>query len=608
MLKSPSSRQRLSSSTMASSRIPVAYVLRQPRVLAGLLNYIQWPALHALLSASREYRGLFSDPALRQLILVRFVPGYEACRDPYSSQASPLTIDFHHLHLFSVSQSVPVHTYPTHALRSLFTLPPVNEPEPLAALSQAHSRFVLLLQSLVHSSHNLMIPPEPQHVLLLEKLSPSIPELTSPAPLSYKAPPLPPPPSISRPPLSKPKLKLLSGSTRRLSKNIFKTLPSRPPPPPVAEPPALRCYSSTWKRSVPYQYPSEAYSHSDSENDLVPPRRRYVGSTSTSSNSRSSLSRSSTPTPPTSNSSPSPPPSRSRFPLSPLSTPTPHDFIHAMSPSRAPVLRTYVPCTAPSQQPETTIRCEEQLIDADLWAHLSVGDIVANLGHVPLSSEPEKPATQVSSETRHASLNPSAFASPPGPPAANWLLFNGSILVPFTSSRGAPVPVPDALTLPSPFYYSHILPRLANPVFALRRMPRFSTASPSPRSKTHGKAMEPEEIDIAMRLVHLPARVQTVNGGAAVVRRYKWLARVFVDSHQDPSNEPELGLGWQGEWILEGDGTMEGREVLLDYLVGRGRMQGRVNGKGKERQPQDEAVWEWELVRERCRKGRIWFK
>ncbi|KAG6812978.1 hypothetical protein H0H92_015097 [Tricholoma furcatifolium] len=517
------------------------------------------------------------------------------------------------MHLFMISQHVPVHTYPTHALRFLFSVAPFDlQSERLVALSQAHSLFVLLLQSLVYSSQNLVIPPESSHPSRTEKLPPSIPELTSPAPLSYKAPPS----TITRSPLAKSKLKFLSSSTRRLSKGFFAA--SKPPPLPLAEPSALRAYSSTWRRHS--RHTSGTYAQSDSDNDLAPPRRHYVSSTPTSAtHSQSSLSRSSTPTPPTSNSSPSPPPSRIRFPLSPLSAPTPHDLIHALSPTRAPVLRTYVPCTAPSSSQETIIRCEEQLINAQLWPHLSIGDIVVNLGHVPMSDEPEKPLPKVpdnnSNRTTSSSLRRSVLHSPP-PPVGNWLLFNGTFLVPFTSTLGAPVPVPDALTLPSPFYYTHVLPRPTNPVFVIRWMPRFaivptppSPSHPSPSPIREEKA-ELEEADIPMRLVRLPARVSTTQGsGVALVRRYKWLARVFVLAPRCERGEQEIGLGWQGEWIVEGEGTKEGRDMLLDFLLGRGRAQAhaRMKGTGKGREV-EQVEWEWELVRERCKKHRKWFK
>ncbi|KAG6900614.1 hypothetical protein C0993_007837 [Termitomyces sp. T159_Od127] len=559
-------------------------ILEQPSVLRRLVSYLDWPSFHAILSTSCDSRKLFLDPAFRHSVLARFVPGYDTFQDSGVSklEGNLLSVDLYQLHLF---------------------FPYIDKSEHLIALTQAHSRFVLLLQSLVYTSQNPVFPPECQHVMyptVSEKLTSPIPELTSPAPLSYKAS-VPPPPQ-RKSPLSKSKLKILSSSTRRLSKSLFK-----PPqlPPPVDEPLALRAYSSAWKRPLLYRYPSEINSQSSSDNDLVPPRRRYVPSTPTSTNSQSSLSRSSTPTPPTSHSSPSPPPSRLRLALSSLSVSSPYDFVHALSPARAPVLRSYVPCAAPQSLPQTIIRCEEQLIQADLWTHLSVGDIVANLGHVPLSDEPEKPVN-VSDKNKRSSLQ-----HPQPPPPTHWLIFNGTFLVPFSSQPGAPIPVDDALTLPSPFYYTHILPRTANPIFSLRRMPRFSTVIPSKANDmTYEEMAEPAEGDIPMRLVYLPTHVPITQGsGIALIKRYKWLARVFVNAPRD--GELDLGQGWQGEWIVEGEGTKEGREALIDWLLGRGRAQGlpRVERKGKEReQDRMEIEWEWELVRERCRKDRMWFK
>ncbi|RDB25937.1 hypothetical protein Hypma_006652 [Hypsizygus marmoreus] len=620
-----------------------------PPVLARLLVHLDWTTLHAFLDSSADARNLFHDVALRDLILARFIPGFKTCIPNRHLVDRHPQISIYDLHLFLISQNFPLHLYPSHALRFFSSFFPNDaESQQLALLTEAHSRVVLLLQSLVHSSLNPSCPPEFTHPTIYEKLSPTLPELTFPAPLSYaSSSPLPPPPPI----LSTPKRqKSASASTSPRRLTFFKNnTPQPPPPPPQPEPRALRTYSISWRRSLaPKRHASASESHSDSERDFAPPRRRYVANSSSNSNSSSSPSRSSTPTPATSSASDSPPPS---FSPSPSPSPTsPHDFRHATSPTRAPVLRVYVPCSSPSTPSHTIVKCEEQLVHAGLWAHLSIGDIVCNLGHVPLSeSDPDQDLDL--HFRRHLSLPARPHPMATQAHTSNWLIFNGTFLVPFEPQM--PVPVPDALTLPSPFYYTHILPRLENPTFVLKRMPRFTCSPPqthassarrhashahhhsthprqslsshSPRplpaipSQPQPHAPLPSVNDIQLRLVHLPTRVPTMNGcGCAVVRRYMWIARVFVFVHRDlldrardvvregdgegegeGEGEEEMGKGWEGEWILEGEGTKEGREALVEWIFGTGGM----DGNGREREGRV-----WELVRERCAVGRIWLK
>ncbi|KAF8071718.1 hypothetical protein FPV67DRAFT_893149 [Lyophyllum atratum] len=144
------------------ARSALALTLKQPPILARLLTFIDWQTLHAVLDTSTQARDLFNDLVLRDIILARLVPGYDACRHPAANLDNLVSIDIHHLHLFLISQTFPVHLYPTHALRSLFSLHPNDsKSEPLASLTQAHSRFTLILQSLVHSSPNFSVPLEP---------------------------------------------------------------------------------------------------------------------------------------------------------------------------------------------------------------------------------------------------------------------------------------------------------------------------------------------------------------------------------------------------------------------------------------------------------------
>jgi hypothetical protein len=224
----------------------------------------------------------------------------------------------------------------------------------------------------------------------------------------------------------------------------------------------------------------------------------------------------------------------------------------ATSRNRAPILRVFVPC---SDLAESITECENQLLEAGLWEHLSTGDIICNLGFVPPSSDDvnefggggggEKDARQSGRRT--------------------WLVFNGYALVPF--SPPDPPPFEEPLTLPSPFYYAHLLPPLLNPLYVFR--------VPACNDVPH------------LTLAHTVTTVPSPHSpnGHAMVKRYMWIARV---SRRGP--EEGLGAGWEGEWILEVEGTKEGRMVLLDCLKGCGVQR------------------EWELVREKSGDGRVWLK
>jgi len=229
----------------------------------------------------------------------------------------------------------------------------------------------------------------------------------------------------------------------------------------------------------------------------------------------------------------------------------PHDFDLTSSRAHAPVLRVFVPCTEFDEY--SIAACEDQLINAGLWTHLSTGDIVCNLGYVP------PPDAELAS-------NGDAMSGS----RAVWLLFNGTSLVPY--SPPDPLPVDDVLTLPSPFYYSHILARFSNPIFTLdlashlpppnQTRPRFSLTAVSAKVKSP----------------HSP-------GGFAMVKQYKWLASL---------RGPKVGVSsvWQTEWILEGEGTPEGRQGLEDLITGRER----------------NVVCLWLIEREKCSQSRIWFR
>ncbi|KDQ59338.1 hypothetical protein JAAARDRAFT_128059 [Jaapia argillacea MUCL 33604] len=429
----------LSSILPPPNQLSLLHTLRQPQVLVRLLRYASWEEFHALTCTSREFRLLFfRHPELRDLVLAQFIPGFKYClRNRDMQRYRDVQIRLEDLELFMISQTVPLHKYPMHALSvlSAWVHSSVQEDltEKFEAITVAHSRFVLLLQSLVHT---------------------------------------------------------------------FTT--------------------------------SAAISDDEGDPKFTRPRRRF---TSANRSSHSSLS------------SPSPAQGSSLrdFDSQP-STPrdsSPHDLQMALSRSRAPILRIFVPC---SQLSDSVIAlCEEQLVSQGLWDHLSTGDVICNLGFIP-------PADEGGSESTQEEQN-----------ARQWLVFNGYCLAPFCPPE--PPPFDDVLTLPSPFYYAHLIPPSVNPT--------YSVALPTPNY--------PPRMDIAQ--VSTQVWSPKSPSGYVLVKKYAWLATVYAQLR------PGLGEGWQGEWVLQGEGTKEGRQSLLDALKG-----------------DDSGQRLWEVVREKSSKDKLWLK
>lgn len=207
-----------------------------------------------------------------------------------------ISVPTRHISVAVISQNTPLHRYPMHALRVLnepsndADLHPMDvETARLIALAQVHSRFVLLLQSLVHSA-----PPSPASSELDDSLgllsspgpsglrsasgpvAPGVRELVFPAPLSYFSPPAPPtqkpgtikgkghrrsqtsfsatpaspPPTIGR---ASADFQALIGSAKQKGRlrrvSVFGGAKFTPPPPP-AEPTVLKHYAHSWRRST----------------------------------------------------------------------------------------------------------------------------------------------------------------------------------------------------------------------------------------------------------------------------------------------------------------------------------------------------------------------
>lgn len=548
---------------------------------------------------------------------------HKYCHSRLRASHSPITVQ---------SQLVPLHKYPMLSLSLLNRLSQdadqfecYRATEKYVALTQAHSRVVLLLQALVHSVPTSPLADDYDDVNCLAPQGTRVPqfagmrELVFPAPLAYSeagntgsTETLP---SSSAPGHRRAASQVSGANPRALSlsptrasgdfhallghngrqlrkgrKSIFGG-PRVLPPPPAAEPIASQ-YVKGWTRAPPQMRRSLAPRAWDqqqrrtgvtsvSEDDLKAPQRRF---TSTTFSSESSLA-----SPPSSRSQPEPSASGSGdsscspatssqesraiqpappAPAVPRGT-SPHDLYLATSRTRAPVLRTFVPCTVLDDH--AVAACEEQLVDAGLWEHLSVGDVVCNFGFVP--PVPDN-------------------AGGDAEPQQEWLLFDGSGLAPYAPP--APPPLADPLSLPSPFYYAHILPPWANPhyVLSLPVLPRG--VRPDRHARTQRAFAEPH---VQLTLTHVPARVRSPHSpqGYAVVRKFVWIARLpYVGPGTDGG--AGLGRGWQGEWMLEGEGTKEGRQSLLDALSDG------PDGSGLTRRGK------WEVIRDKSGNGRLWMK
>lgn len=445
----------------------------------------------------------------------------------------------------------------------------------LATLAITHSRFVLFLQSLVHSSP-LPLPIDfdlPQQHFP----SPSAPgspprvlrELTFPAPLSYlsdlsdvqssdvhssdkrRSTSATRSRTNTSSPLSRADAAAHPIKARRRKLSIFGGPHSLLPPP--TEPRSLKYYEGAWKRpaamrSTPNALPTPLFSDVwppfYSEEDVSRPfARSHKRNASAEVSSASSISGSS------SAHSIRKPPYNTRIPNSP------HDLSFATFRTRAPVLRVFVPCNVISS--DVIAACEAQLHTGGLWQYLSTGDVVCNFGYVPSTPDGTQSQLDLPPEERATSRN-------------TWLLFDGNSLIPFAPP--GPPPLPDPLSLPTPFYYSHLMPSDVNPTFTF--------APPG-----GGGIPETSLVNTATRVPspHSP-------GGWAMVKKYMWIARARVGMGFMDIDDG-LGEGWRGEWVLEAEGTQEGRETLIDCISG-------LSGE----------IFVWELLREKSGGGRIWIR
>ncbi|KAH8100820.1 hypothetical protein BXZ70DRAFT_129839 [Cristinia sonorae] len=613
-----------SSVSFFRSRIPFRSLLDHPRILRNLLRRISWDDFHSLTSTCRNFRLLITHPDFRDVILSHYVPGYKYAITA-RSQHKDVQIDMHDLALLMIAQSLPLHKYPMHALSLTGDLPIFSseaewQTTRFIALTQAHSRFILLLQAMVHSGPSSPTLEDNEDLggwfsPIADSRESGVRELVFPAPLSYLSEDevdiqhfqgkkshsrsksvssgtdsLRSPTRVTRAAAEMNSLIHNRPQKRLLArKSIFGGGMKISPPPPSSTPASLQ-YSSTWRKTLSTASTRPGLttlpSVSDDEGDglfkLKLPQRRFASanpSTDSSLNSiRSSPSPAHTRSPTTTGSSTSSSGS-GQVPSPPGNSP--HDLVRATSRFRAPILRVFVPCTQLDEFSVST--CEEQLIDAGLWEHLSAGDIVCNFGYVPPPVTDEDSQSSVGLDGERTGHR------------KTWLIFNGYGLVHYIPP--APPPIPNSMTLPSPFYYAHILPPLTNPTYILSLPPLPHTSLPSESRHRHGHRHHTHERSLQLSLSHVPTRVNSPQSAAgyAVVKKYMWLGRVSYHGQNAGLQNGDIpGEGWCGEWILEAEGTREGKQSLIEAC--------QAGPDGHLRRGL------WQIIKEKSGRGRLWMR
>ncbi|KAG8932578.1 hypothetical protein FRC01_013208 [Tulasnella sp. 417] len=618
-------RSRTTSAFLRDCHDSWVYVLcSRPKVLASLLQYIDFAEFHALCCTSKPMRNILdADLAVRDVILSRFVPGYRWGQAQVPMGNKDIRVDLRDLE----------------ALNIISGLPPTESTGRLQHFTNVHSRFVLLLRSRA-PAWSLLPDFVDDPVWRLGSTTeqwPNLRELTFPAPLSYPAT-APTKEKENRPSPSrsssisyskkqqclKPIISFLSlrGSShaRRnhapaypvshprhptggrsdtypvfsahirpdgvredgtISSSILRRSSRKPPPPPPEyTPKALKDHRRRSRISTSYsmgsakqQQPqlqrlSEHYLEDDTAL-FTPPRPAHLRANSlptsvTSNTSDHSLSRRHGSASPTLAGG-----------VNAAGLSNPHELILAATKSKAPVCRIFVPCEDFSGA--TLLACEGQLVSAGLWRYMKPGDIVCNLGYIPAADEKSKFVTSTPDEHW------------------GWMVYNGESLVQYEP----PLPPADldAFELPSPMYYTHILPS-----FAVN--PRFFVVIP-PVPEGHRKR-EPDLTLLQLSSSMPSPATKSGVAGFARVKRFAWVGKVdgteiLATWRAHAGDELHDGFygfsgeGWATQWVVEAEGTKEGKAGLLEALD---------PSVGGEAPP----ATEWELVRDKCTPGRLWLR
>ncbi|KAG8872493.1 hypothetical protein FRB97_007577 [Tulasnella sp. 331] len=232
--------------------------------------------------------------------------------------------------------------------------------------------------------------------------------------------------------------------------------------------------------------------------------------------------------------------------------------------------------------------CEEQLVAANLWDWLNVGDVVCNLGFVPTPRR--------ESLTDVHDMCDNVDESGKNVPSMGWMVFTGRNLLPL-SIPALPGHI-DGLQLPTPLYYVHLLPLPTLTTPASQTNPRFIFSIPP---VAPGVELRLKAADLTLTCVTSCVGSPGTKGLAiAKVVRWCWVAK--VDGSRLLGSLAPVGEGWCVDWVIEVEGTREGRDALVDA----------INGTAQNFNPNTDnmdVTREWEVVREKSIFGsRLWMR
>jgi len=131
-----------------------------------------------------------------------------------------------------------------------------------------------------------------------------------------------------------------------------------------------------------------------------------------------------------------------------------------------------------------------------------------------------------------------------------------------------------------------------------------------------------------MRLERTGERVRCTQG-PVVVATWAWVARFEVgyggggspgtesgdgngyglgsyNNNGKGKEREEIGEGWRGEWVIQAEGTMEGKNALMEWLDTDAATAAAAEPGGGERDGR--VIREFEVIRDRCSARRTWLR